>query len=268
MNEYEDFKIQDNFDLKFCENSIIVNNNELYKYQNLNYHLMYSLDNTNFIVHIPFCLKENFINEFKYFFNDNIVDENNSFIYDNLINLCVIDKNGGDDFKNMLIQNLYMIDRWTILDTGSTDNTIENIKEILVGKKKGELFEEPFVDFKTSRNKCIELAGDTCKFILMLDDTYIIKNKGREFVNFLRDDQYSDSFSFFIKDDDVEYTSNRLIKTDRKHIRYLFKIHEVITPLNNINVIIPIDDTFIEDKKSDYMNNRTVNRKQMDLKLD
>ena len=267
MNEYEDFKIQDNFDFKFCENSIIINNNQRYKYQNLNYHLMYSLDNTNFIVHIPFSLKENFINEFKYFFNDNFVDESNSFIYDNLINLCVIVKNGGDDFKNMLIQNLPIIDRWTILDTGSTDNTIENIKEILVGKKKGELFEEPFVDFKTSRNKCIDLAGDTCKFILMLDDTYIIKNKGRQFVNFVRDDQYSDSFSFFIKDDDVEYTSNRLIKTDRKHIRYLFKIHEVITPINNINVIIPIDDTFIEDTKSDYMNNRTINRKQMDLKL-
>ena len=269
INEYEDFIIEDNFDFKFCENSIIINNNQIYEYQKLNQHLMYLLNNTNFIVHIPFSLKENFINEFKYFFNDNIVDENNSFNYDNLINLCVIVKNGGNEFKNMLIENLHMIDRWTILDTGSTDNTIENIKEVLVGKKKGQLFEEPFVDFKTSRNKCMELAGDTCKFYLMLDDTYIIKNKGREFVNFVRDDQYADSFSFFIKDSDVEYTSNRLIKTDidRKHIRYLFKIHEVITPINNINVIVPIDDAFIKDEKSDYMNDRTVNRKQMDLQL-
>ena len=36
-------------------------------------------------------------------------------------------KNGGDQFEEMLLKNLHIIDRWTILDTGSTDKTIEII---------------------------------------------------------------------------------------------------------------------------------------------
>jgi hypothetical protein len=161
-----------------------------------------------------------------------------------------------------------LIDRWTILDTGSTDNTIEIIKEVLIGKKKGKLYQEPFIDFGASRNRCIELAGEECKFFLMLDDTYIVRdNTNKEFFQMVRNDQYADSFSFYIKSDDVEYTSNRFVKTDRKNIRYLFKIHEVINPKNNMNVIIPIEDLHIDDFKTDYMQERTMNRKQLDLQL-
>ena len=70
----------------------------------------------------------------------------------------MIVKNAGDSFENILNQNLNIIDRWTILDTGSTDNTIDIIKKVLVGKKKGELFEEPFINFRDSRNRCLDLA--------------------------------------------------------------------------------------------------------------
>lgn len=38
-------------------------------------------------------------------------------------------------FENMLTKNLNIIDRWTILDTGSTDETLEIINRVLIGKK-------------------------------------------------------------------------------------------------------------------------------------
>ena len=254
-----------NEDLTFNNINFIIENNSIFlSIQNKTYipkYNEYKLTNTEVNVYIPKKEEKDFIREFKYFINDELLN------YDNLIHLCVMVKNGGDDFKKMLTDNYNLFDRWTILDTGSTDNTIEIINEILIGKKKGNLYQEPFIDFGTSRNRCIDLAGDICKFILMLDDTYIITGKGREFINFVRDDQFADSFSFYIKSDDVEYTSNRLIKTDRKHLRYLFKIHEVITPINNKNVIIPIDDATIYDYKSQYMDNRTMSRKELDLKL-
>jgi hypothetical protein len=41
-------------------------------------------------------------------------------------------KNGGDTFEKVLTENLPYIDKWTILDTGSTDNTIDIINKILV----------------------------------------------------------------------------------------------------------------------------------------
>lgn len=230
-------------------------------------HSLYKLENTNLNLYIPFSNTFLFEKEFKYFFLDNDIKKTNILKYDNLINFCVMVKNGGEEFKKMLLENIHLIDRWTILDTGSTDNTLDIINEVLVGKKKGVLYQEPFIDFGKSRNRCIELAGDDCKFFLMLDDTYVVKNKGKEFVNFVRDDQYADSFSFYIKSDDVEYTSNRLVKTDRKNLRYLFKIHEVLNPKNNVNVIIPIDDAHIQDNRSDYMQDRTMSRKELDLKL-
>ena len=48
-------------------------------------------------------------------------------------------KNGGPQFEQMLLDNMPFFDRWTILDTGSTDTTIETIHKVLVGKKKGNL---------------------------------------------------------------------------------------------------------------------------------
>lgn len=209
---------------------------------------------------IPCSLHENFQKEFHYFI------KNNDLIYDNLIHFTMIIKNGGDSFENVLKENLQFIDRWTILDTGSTDNTIEIINKILVGKKKGQLYQEPFINFRDSRNRCIDLAGHSCKYIIMLDDTYVIKNNLRKFLNTIRGDLISNSFSLFIHSHDNEYSSNRIIKSDST-LRYIYKIHEVINPENNINVIIPSAHSFIFDVRNDNMEKRTMDRKEYDLKI-
>jgi hypothetical protein len=209
---------------------------------------------------IPYYIHENFLKEFHYFISGHDLN------YDNLIHYTMIIKNGGDSLENVLIENLPFIDRWTILDTGSTDNTIEIINKILVGKKKGQLYQESFINFRDSRNRCIELAGQTCKYILMLDDTYIVKNNLRKFLNTVRGDLFSNSFSLFIHSHDNEYSSNRIIKSD-SNLRYIYKIHEVITPENNINVIIPSIHSFIFDFRSDTMEKRTMDRKEYDLKI-
>jgi len=175
-------------------------------------------------------------------------------------------KNGGAQFENMLIKNLNIIDRWTILDTGSTDETLEIINRVLIGKKKGNLYQEPFLNFKDSRNRCLDLAGTNCKFTCMLDDTYIIEDELRDFLNIVRGDQFSDSFSLYIKSHDSEYVSNRIVKTDRK-LRYIYKIHESITSENNVNVIVPMHKSRIMDFRCDYMEERTMTRKNYDLQL-
>ena len=188
-----------------------------------------------------------------------------SFNYDNLICYTMIIKNGGPLLEQVLIDNLPVIDRWCILDTGSTDGTQEVIKRVLKNKK-GKLYEEPFVDFKISRNRCLDLAGHTCKFILMLDDTYSIRSDLRSFLDEVRGDQFSDSFSLMIQSSDNEYYSNRIIKSTT-NLRYIHTIHEVITNENNINVTVPIDRSYIFDNRADYMEQRTNNRKQFDLQL-
>ena len=193
------------------------------------------------------------------------IDPKGSFVYNNLICYTMIIKNGGPILEEVLKSNLPFFDRWCILDTGSTDGTQDVIRRVLKNKK-GKLFEEPFVDFKISRNRCLELAGYTCKFSLMLDDTYSLKGDIRAFMELVRGDQFSDSFSLMIKSDDTEYYSNRIIKTTT-NLRYIHTIHEVITNENNINVTVPVHEAFIFDHRAQYMEERTNNRKQFDLQL-
>lgn len=212
-------------------------------------------------VHVSSSMNEAFVNRFRYY-----IKEENILDYDNLIHLCIMVKNGGPQFEDMLKKNMPIIDRWTILDTGSTDNTIEIINKTLVGVKEGELYQEPFINFRDSRNRCLDLAGKECKFILTLDDTYVIDGNLKEFLNIVRGDQFSSSFTLYIQSDDTEYGSNRIIKSD-SNLRYIHKIHEVITDKDNINVVIPINKAKILDGRFDYMEERTHNRKQLDLKL-
>jgi len=233
-------------------------------------YIKYSLTNTDFFVNVNKKCHENFLKEFDYYILT-VFDENNknpSYLlnYDNLIHLAMIVKDAGDNFENVLIKNFPFFDRWTILDTGSTDNTIDIIKKVLVGKKKGTLYQEPFVDFKTSRNRCLDLCGKDSKFILVLDDTYILQNDLKLFLNTVRCDQFADTFSMFIKSNDSEYASNRILKSS-SNIRYIYKIHEVLDPKDNINVIIPMQHSHIFDHRSDYMEKRTMDRKKYDLKM-
>jgi len=224
------------------------------------YENVYELTDSNLAVYVPNRHHEKFVKKFHYYINGEKLS------YDNLINLCIMVKNGGKQFEDMLNSNAHLIDRWTILDTGSTDETIEIINRVLVGKKRGELFQEPFINFRDSRNRLLELAGESCKFTLMLDDTYLINGDLRGFLNEVRGDQFADSFTLYIKSDDVEYGSNRILKTDKK-LKYLYKIHEVVQEKNNMNVVIPFSRANINDGRFDYMEKRTMDRKQLDLKL-
>jgi predicted O-methyltransferase YrrM len=225
------------------------------------YKNIFKLTNSNLALYIPERFMRDFKTEFSYFIN-----EAGELAYDNLNHMCIMVKNGGPQFEQMLLDNLPLFDRWTVLDTGSTDGTLDIINRILVGKKKGNLYQEPFINFKDSRNRCLDLAGNSCKFTTMLDDTYVVKGDIRGFLNEVRGDQMATSFTLYITSDDTTYGSNRIIKSENG-LRYIHRIHEVITDKNNINIVIPREISTIEDRRFDYMEKRTMERKQLDLKL-
>ena len=221
------------------------------------------ISNTKLCIYVPRHYVETFDKEFHYYIH---VDTPCIFNYDNLLHLCIMVKNAGPQFEEMLQKNIQKVDRWTILDTGSSDDTIDTIKRTLVGKKRGDLYEEPFINFRDSRNRLLDLAGKSCKFIIMLDDTYVIDGDIRQFLNDVRGDQVGNSFTTFIKSDDTIYGSNRIIKS-ASDLRYIHTIHEVITDKNNINIVIPKEIVSLTDGRFDYMEERTNERKQLDLKL-
>jgi len=219
----------------------------------------YTLSETDYLVYISHNLNSQFHKHYHYFLKEKV------FTWDNLINLCIMVKNAGDTWKYVLEQNKDMFDRYTILDTGSTDDTVK-IAKMVYADKRGHVYEEPFINFRDSRNRLLDLAGTKCKFTIMLDDTYIVRGDVRKFLTTVRGNRNATSFSFFVKSHDVEYMSNRVVDT-KYGLRYMYKIHEVIQMKNNKNFVIPNDDAYIEDINSDYMQTRTKERKLFDLNL-
>ena len=250
---------QQNFNISQFPNSYILCNKTFQI--NSNDFIKVPLNKSNLVLYIPIDKFSNFNSLFWYYF-----DDAGNFNYDNLIHLCIMVKNAGPLFEQVLTENLPFIDRWTILDTGSTDGTQDLARRVLA-KKKGQLYEEPFINFRDSRNRCLDLAGKHCKYLLMLDDTYAMRNDLRTFLNTVRGDQFATSFSLLILSDDVEYYSNRVTMSERG-LRYIYTIHEVITDQNNKeNVVIPKEAAYIHDHRAPYMEKRTMDRKRYDLKL-
>jgi len=183
--------------------------------------------------------------------------------YNNLINLCVMVKNGGKLFETMLEKNKHLADFWTILDTGSTDGSVAAARRIMAGIP-GMLYQEPFINFRDSRNRCLDLAGTRCKFNLMLDDTYVVEGNLRDFLEKVRGDQYVNSFSLEVRSGDIQYLSNRITKA-ACNLRYKYMVHEIIQEEDNVNAMVPASVAWIDDMQNDFMTKRTVERKQYDL---
>jgi hypothetical protein len=88
-----------------------------------------------------------------------------------LLGLVMIVKNEVGRIENALHAYLDtgLVDEATILDTGSTDGTPDVVRRAIAAGAAVRLFEEPFVDFATSRNRALDLHGDRTDFVLMVN---------------------------------------------------------------------------------------------------
>ena len=86
--------------------------------------------------------------------------------------LNMIVKDEADIIINTLsnIVEKIKIDYWVICDTGSTDNTIELIKNFFEEQKiEGELIEDPWEDFAHNRTRALEFAYKKTDFVFIFD---------------------------------------------------------------------------------------------------
>jgi glycosyltransferase involved in cell wall biosynthesis/tetratricopeptide (TPR) repeat protein len=179
-----------------------------------------------------------------------------------LLELVMIVKDSEQVIQPVLESCIPYINHYTILDTGSLDNTIKIIQSTFKDKIKGNIFQEPFVDFSTSRNRVLELAGDRCQYTLMLDDTYILQG-GEKFIKKIKKTmKESYNVRIFDKQDQQIYYSTRVLSTLKKY-RYQFRVHE-IPKLDKIPYQLDDEDIFLLDDKSKTVQ-RSIHRYNKDI---
>lgn len=147
-----------------------------------------------------------------------------------LLSLVMIVKNERLTIQKTLASTLPHVDRYTILDTGSTDGTQEIIQALSKEHSTpGRVLEEPFVDFATSRNRCLALAGQEAVYFLSMDANDELR-EGGALVDWCRTYQSMKgpehhSFLVRVRWNNELFSMQRLFRSDAG-CRYVGRIHE------------------------------------------
>lgn len=92
------------------------------------------------------------------------------------IGLCMIVRDEADVIEACLESVKPHVQHWTIVDTGSTDNTAQLIRETMKGIP-GTIARRKWRDFGTNRTQALQLARGTADYLLMLDaDQQLVAN--------------------------------------------------------------------------------------------
>jgi glycosyltransferase involved in cell wall biosynthesis len=160
------------------------------------------------------------------------------------------------------------IDRWIILDTGSTDGTQEVVKNEMAGVP-GELHEAPFVDFATTRNRALDLCGEATEMILWLDadDEVINPVALRKFLHRERPLAGPDREAYYVQVEmGIRFDQARVLRASA-HWRFEGVVHEVLTHPDRQPPTIRVPDTVIKHHLTDVSVERSRRRWQRDLEL-
>ena len=144
-----------------------------------------------------------------------------------------------------------LLDSFCIVDTGSTDNTIEIITNFFHDKEiSGKILQHPFKDFGFNRthalNACTNM--DKADYILLLDaDMIIIRNKSISNHDFKYNLKGGDNF-YVLQGNDVLYYQNTRIVRNNIGVKYWGCTHEYVSfPAENVVKKIAKEDFFIHD---------------------
>jgi glycosyltransferase involved in cell wall biosynthesis len=186
-----------------------------------------------------------------------------------LLSLVMIVKNESRSIRATIESVKPFVDRYLILDTGSTDGTQAIIKEAFEGVE-GEVVEEPFIDFGTSRNRALELAGGHTIFTLMLsgDETLHGGEALRKFADEHRESLGQPHGAYHVKVHygSTHFDSPRLARADAGW-RYVGVTHEVLSKEKTPPPSIRVPDAHIVHDLSHRDPRGSRRRWELDLRL-
>lgn len=163
-----------------------------------------------------------------------------------LLSLVMIVKNESFSIQRTLDSVRGVVDRFTIVDTGSTDGTLDIIRAALADGWKGELIEAPFVDFSTTRNLALDAADDKSVFALMLSGDETLEG-GAALRSFCEEhrDHPDGAYHVQIHFAASRFDSSRLTRCQGAGWRYRGVVHEVVMGPQGEVTRLRVPDTFV-----------------------
>lgn len=141
-----------------------------------------------------------------------------------LLGLVMIVKNEAHGIAGTLRSFVPYIDYWTIVDTGSTDNTVEIIRETL-RDIPGDLVLGEFVDFSTTRNQALDAHAVKTRWTIMPDADDRLVGGDALRTQLLAADAGADGFMVNLRRGHLDYYLPLVLRSSRK-LRYIGKVHE------------------------------------------
>ena len=130
--------------------------------------------------------------------------------------LVMIVKDEGDTIRKCLSKVAPYISYYVICDTGSKDNTIEEIKSTMEELQiPGEIHERPWVDFEVNRTESLNLAKGICdyRWIIDADDLFEVVNpQVNPFVDL---PPGIDCFQIMYRLNSLQYHRAQIVKSDQ-----------------------------------------------------
>lgn len=158
------------------------------------------------------------------------------------IGLNMIVKNESHVIEKLIRHIAKYLSTWTIVDTGSTDNTTEIIESTFSELGiKGTLHHRPWIDFGTNRSEALSLAAGSCDYHWVIDADDWVQGE-IPFCN-LGEPSYHLKFG-----SSFTYYRQQLFK-DGFAWRYVGVLHEYPTCDQSVNIGKLTGDYFIESRR-------------------
>jgi glycosyltransferase involved in cell wall biosynthesis len=130
--------------------------------------------------------------------------------------LVMIVKDEGDTIRKCLSKVAPYISYYVICDTGSKDNTIEEIKSTMEELQiPGEIHERPWVDFEVNRTESLNLAKGICDYRWIIDADDLFEAVNPEVNPFVDLPQGIDCFQIMYRLNSLQYHRAQIVKSDQ-----------------------------------------------------